>query len=81
MMTIHFEIPERIAEQLRAAGIVPTQTAKELFFVDLHRKEQITQEATCDLVAGVGDESRDRRDSLAWMDDTSGAHGFIPSRV
>ena len=60
-MTIHFEIPERIAEQLRrAAGIAPTKTANELFFVNLYRKEQITQEATCGL---VGDESRDRRDS------------------
>ncbi|HKI16247.1 MAG TPA: UPF0175 family protein [Isosphaeraceae bacterium] len=43
MMTIHFEIPDRIAEQLRGAGIDPTQMAKELLLVDLYRKEQITQ--------------------------------------
>jgi hypothetical protein len=72
-MTIHFEIPERIAEQLRGAGIAPTQTTNEPFFVD--------QEAACSLVAGVGDESRNRRDSLAWMDEDFGAHGFIPRRV
>ena len=41
-MTIHFEIPTNIEEQLRCAGIDPTQTAKELFFVDLYRTERIT---------------------------------------
>jgi predicted HTH domain antitoxin len=41
-MTIHFEIPKNIEEQLRSTGIDPTQTAKELFFVDLYRKERIT---------------------------------------
>ena len=43
MMTIHFEIPKRIAEQLRGAGIAPTQTANEPFFVDQYRKEQISR--------------------------------------
>jgi len=42
MMTIHFEIPERIEEQLCGAGIDPTQMANELLLVDLYRKEQIT---------------------------------------
>ena len=42
-MTIHFEIPKDIEEQLRAAGIDPTQMAKELLLVELYRKEQITQ--------------------------------------
>ncbi len=41
-MTIHFEIPDRIAEQLRAAGIDPTRTAKESLLVELYRQEQIT---------------------------------------
>ena len=41
-MTIHFEIPKDIEERLRAAGIDPTQMAKELLLVDLYRKEQIT---------------------------------------
>jgi len=41
-MTIHFEIPNNIVEQFRSAGQDPTQTAKELFFVELYRKGQIT---------------------------------------
>ena len=41
-MTIHFELPKHIEEQLRSSGIDPTQAAKEPFFVDLYRKEQIT---------------------------------------
>ena len=41
-MAIHFEIPKNIEEQLRSSGIDPTQTAKELLFVNLYRKEQIT---------------------------------------
>jgi len=42
VMTIHFDIPKNIEEQLRSAGQDPTQTAKELFFVELYRKGQIT---------------------------------------
>ena len=41
-MTIYFEIPKDIEKQLRAAGIDPTQAAKELFFVDLYRTQRIT---------------------------------------
>ena len=41
-MTIHFDIPQDIEEQIRSAGGDPTQMAKELFLVDLYRKEQIT---------------------------------------
>ena len=41
-MTIHFEIPDCIAEQLRAAGIDLNQTAKESLLVELYRQEQIT---------------------------------------
>ena len=41
-MTIHFDIPQNIEEQIRSSGVDPTQMAKELFLVDLYRKEQIT---------------------------------------
>ena len=41
-MTIHFEIPQNIEEQIRSSGVDPTQMAKESFLVDLYRKEQIT---------------------------------------
>lgn len=41
-MTIHFEIPDRIAEQLRATGLDPSQTAKESFLVNLYRNRRIT---------------------------------------
>ncbi len=41
-MTIQFEIPKDIEEQLRSTGIDLAQTAKELFLVDLYRQEQIT---------------------------------------
>lgn len=41
-MTIHFDIPKNIEEHLRSAGQDPTQTAKELFFVELYRKGRIT---------------------------------------
>jgi hypothetical protein len=41
-MTIHFDIPQDIEDQIRSAGVDPTQMAKELFLVDLYRKEQIT---------------------------------------
>ena len=40
-MTVHFEILTHIEEQLRAAGIDPTQTAKELFFVERLGKLEI----------------------------------------
>jgi len=41
-MTIHFEIPKNIEEQLLSSGIDPTQSAKELLLVDLYRKGKIT---------------------------------------
>ncbi len=41
-MTIRFEIPEHLAQQLRAAGIDLKQTAKESLLVELYRQEQIT---------------------------------------
>ena len=41
-MTIHFEIPKSIDDQLRESGIDATQFAKELFFVDLYRKGKFT---------------------------------------
>jgi hypothetical protein len=41
MMIISFEIPDEIAELVAAAGVDIAQAANELFFVDLHRKEQI----------------------------------------
>lgn len=41
-MTIQFEIPSEIDEQLRASGIDPSQTAKELFLVDLYRNAKLT---------------------------------------
>lgn len=41
-MSIQFEIPKKIEDQVRSGGIDPAQTAKELFLVDLYRREQIT---------------------------------------
>ena len=41
-MTIHFQIPDAIKEQLRAAGIDPTQMAKELLLVESFRRGFVT---------------------------------------
>jgi len=41
-MTIHFEIPPNVEEQLRSAGMDPSQSAKELLLVDLYRRGKIT---------------------------------------
>ena len=41
-MTIRFEIPEHLAQQLRAAGIDLKQTARESLLVELYRQKHIT---------------------------------------
>lgn len=41
-MTISFEVPESIEQQLRAAGVDLTHIAREAFLVDLYRKGAIT---------------------------------------
>ena len=41
-MTISFEIPEEIEEQLRSTGTDPNRTAKESLLVELYRQKQIT---------------------------------------
>jgi hypothetical protein len=41
-MGIRFEVPGFIEQALRSMGDDPSQVVKELFLVDLYRKEQIT---------------------------------------
>jgi predicted HTH domain antitoxin len=41
-MTISFEIPQDIEQQLQSAGADLDQTAKEAFLVELYRQKQIS---------------------------------------
>ncbi len=41
-MTISFEIPQDIAQELRTNGLDLNQEAKEAYLVELYRQEQIT---------------------------------------
>ncbi|QEH38986.1 hypothetical protein OJF2_75980 [Aquisphaera giovannonii] len=41
-MTITFEIPGDIEEQLWSSGADPNQTAKELLLIELYRQRRIT---------------------------------------
>jgi len=41
-MTIRFEIPQDIEQQLRSSGIDPDREAKEAYLVDLYRQERLT---------------------------------------
>jgi hypothetical protein len=52
-MTISFEIPPNIENQLRAAGLDLPNAAREAFLVDLYRKRTITHHELA-LALGVG---------------------------
>lgn len=41
-MTICFEVPKEIEEQVRSTGTDPARAAKELFLVELYRQRQVT---------------------------------------
>ena len=41
-MTISFEIPQDIEQQLRTDGVDPSRQAKEAYLVNLYREERIS---------------------------------------